>query len=276
MAARRWIWMGAIMACDPGRAAIGVAGLDDEPAATSSGWTDAPYVSSTPEEPPDLSAYDEAVIDVVAPLAGGLVVWESITDFEAVLHDGAGLLLTPDAVSWVSDTDLDFHGEALSFQSDTLEVGLHTLTVRADLPTGLSVAHSLGRVRVQSVWAGTYAGLFQVDGTVNGVTVSCTGAGVVVLRAQGDAADGDADCLVSLLGADIPMTWLLELEQADGVVSGGGSVDLAGIFTWGLPAEGSIDPTTQVMTVTFAGPIPIIGELAASFSADRVSLDAGL
>jgi hypothetical protein len=266
----------ALAGCEPGGAAIQV----PEPEATTAegeGWFDEPWETpGTVGTEPDWSAYDDATVEIVSPQPGETVPWGESYPYEAVVTNPAGDVLSVDAVTWTARDDLDFHGEALAFDDDGLGVGMHEVSVVVDLPSGDRLGHTVGGVRVQSPWAGTYAGLFKVDGTVNNITIACTGSGTVVFGPLGQLGTGGADCVVSLLAISIPMTWNLELENTDGVITGTGGVELVGIFTWDLPADGVIDPITQTADVSFEGPIPFIGSLSASFEAPRISLDSGL
>lgn len=275
------IALSSLAACGPGsvqlESADGPASLVTtevpEPAPPGTGWTDAPYATwSEPTESDDLSAYDGAWARIVSPLPGDIVPLDEPQLYEVIVRNPAGDELAPEAVFWQSSADPDFYGDAASFESDTLTLGTHDLTVLVDLPNGTRVAHSVSNVKVQSLYAGTYAGLFSVDGTVNNITITCTGAALVDVGTQGVIGTGDADCLVSLLGIDVPMNWLFDLENIDGEVTGTGGVDLLGFFTYDIPVTGgSIDPEGKGLQVDFAGPIPFIGELSAFLDAPRVA-----
>ncbi len=245
---------------------------DVPPPAT--GWTDAPYATwSEPDPTDDFTEYDGAWARIVEPMPGDVVPWGEVQHYEVIVRNPAGDELAPQAVFWQSSVDPDFYGDAASFDSDTLELGTHDLTVLVDLPNGVRVAHSVSEVRVQSPYTGVYAGLFSVDGTVQNITITCTGAALVDFGEQGVIGTGDADCLVSLLGIDVPMNWLFELENIDGEITGTGGVDLLGFFTYDIPVTGgSLEPDGSGLQVDFAGPIPFVGELSAFLDASRVSL----
>ena len=248
----------------------------ETPGDPSTGWTDAPYATWSDGETtaPDLSAYDGAWARIVSPMPGEVLPWDEPVLYEVIVRNPAGDDLPADAVFWQSNSDPDFTGTEASFESSDLELGRHDLTVLVDLPNGRRVAHSIADVRVQSAAAGTYAGLFSVDGTVNNITITCTGAAIVDIGNQGAIGTGDADCLVSLLGIDVPMSWLFDLEQADGEVTGTGGVDLLGFFTYDIPVTGgTLDLDSERLEVDFAGPIPFVGDLTAFLDASRVSLD---
>lgn len=271
----------ALAACGPGSVAL--EGLDGstpivttelpEPSPPGTGWTDAPYATwSEATDAPDLSAYDGAWARIVSPLPGAVVPLDEMQHYEVIVRNPAGDELEPSAVFWQSSLDPDFYSDAAAFDSDTLAIGTHDLTVLVDLPNGNRVAHSVTNVKVQSPYTGVYAGLFSVDGTVNNITITCTGAALVDLGAQGVIGTGDADCLVSLLGIDVPMNWVFDLENTDGEITGTGGVNLLNIFTYDIPVTaGSVDPEGNGLQVDFAGPIPFIGELSAFLDAPRVA-----
>jgi len=273
------------IACGPGGVTIDESTIPTDPIVTtepstpgdpSTGWTDAPYAtwSDDTDPGPDLSAYDNAWARIVSPLPGDVLAYEEPAHFEVVVRNPRGDELAPEAVFWQSSTDPDFRGTEASFDDDSLELGRHDLTVLVDLPTGARVAHSIAGVHVQSAYTGTYAGLFSVDGTVNNITVTCTGAALVDFGQQGAIGTGDADCLVSLLGIDVPMTWIFDLENdGTGAISGTGGVDLLGFFTYDIPVTGgTLDPEGSGLQVDFDGPIPFVGSLSAFLDAERVSL----
>ena len=244
----------------------------DEPVDTAigTGWTDDPWAWTQTEPEIDASLYEGAYARIVEPLSGAVVPWGELQTYTVEVRTPDGRVITPTAVQWLSSADVDFYGDEASFETDSLELGVHTLTVLADLPTGARLAHSIADVRVQHPSAGTYAGLFSVDGTVQGITITCTGAALLEIGAQGVLADGDGDCLVSLLGVDIPMVWLFALENQAGVIGGVAGVDLFGLFTYDIPVTGGSLSDDGRLEVDFAGPIPFVGELAAFLDVQRI------
>ena len=244
--------------------AAGTGFLDDGPLA----WTEDPTE-------PDWSLYDGAFARILSPEAGSTIPIDGTTTFEVEVRNPDGEVLSVDSVIWQSSIDPDFgsdaNGDAL-YETDAIDPGIHTITTLVDLPNGTRLAHSIGGVRAQHSAAGTYAGLFSVDGSVNNIVITCTGAALLEVDDLGRAAAGEGDCLVSLLGFDVPMTWLFDLENDAGVIDGSGGVDLLGWFTYDIPVTvGGVDPVTGAMDVQFAGPIPLIGELSAFLEATKVA-----
>lgn len=267
-----------LAACAPG--GLSVPEVDDPtvaPTGTSTGWFTEPWEDPggpPAEEPPDWSDWEGVFARIVHPATGEVILTGQPYTYEVELRHPDGRLMTPSAVEWYASGDLDFWSDQRTFESDALAMGNHTLTSILTLPSGEKVAHSIAGVRVQSRQAGTYAGLFSVDGTVNAITITCTGAALISVGAVGDLGEGDGDCLVSLLGIDVPMSWVFDLEIApNGVVTGSGGVDLLGIFSYDIPAEGMVDPEGAGFDVSFDGNIPFIGTLSAFLEAERVSLD---
>jgi len=240
--------------------------------ALGEGWTDEASAWTEEDTEPDFSAYEGAYARIVSPQAGSLVPIGELQTYTVEVRSPDGQLLTPTGVIWQSNIDPDFQGTEASFETDAIDPGVHTLTALVDLPNGVRLAHSVAGVRVQDPAAGVYAGLFSVDGTVNRITITCTGNALVAFGDLGFVGEGDADCLVSLLGVDVPMTWLFDLENDGGVIHGTGGVDLLGWFTYDIPvSEGTLDADAGTLKVDFDGPIPFIGELSAFLDAQRVA-----
>jgi hypothetical protein len=132
----------------------------------------------------------------------------------------------------------------------------------------------VGGVAVQSAVAGTYAGLFSVDGSVTAVPISCTGSALIVLDQAGQTGEGDGDGVVSLLGLDVPMTWDFVLDSTGAELTGEASVDLVGFFSYDVPmTAGTVDPAGAGLALEFFASVPLVGDVSATVDAPRVSLD---
>jgi hypothetical protein len=246
---------------------------DPEP---GTGFSTGPWEDpTTPPAPTDDPIYEGAYARILSPAPDEVVPLAEPFVFEVGVFAEDGSPLEADEVEWFASGDPDFGSDQLVFETDTLALGTHEITAIVDLPNGDRVAHAVGGVRVQSAVAGTYAGLFSVDGTVAGITITCTGAAVIVLDAAGQAGEGDGDCLVSMLGISVPMTWDFALTYAAGALTGEASVDLVGFFSYDVPmTSGAVDPEGAGLTLEFAATIPFVGDLAAFLEAPRISLDA--
>jgi hypothetical protein len=272
-------WLVFLAGC--GAASIGI---EDGKSSTvvhsepGTGFSTGPWeepVTSAPEEEP--ASYEGAYARILSPGPDSLVPLGQPYTYEVGLFaaDGSPLELSPPeiTITWFSSVDPDFGEPSLQFTTDAMAVGIHELTAVVDLPTGDRLAHSVGGVRVQSELAGTYAGLFSVDGSVNSIPVSCTGAAVVVVDVYGETGEGQGDCIVSLLALDVPMSWDFRLDSGT-TLTGEAGVDLLGIFSYDIPMTvGTVDPAGAGLELEFAGPIPLVGEMSAFLDAPRVSLD---
>lgn len=224
----------------------------------------------------EFAAYDGADLRITAPGSGDLLLIEESHTFTAEVRDAAGVVMPYDAIAWSSSADAAWVPTGATFEDDTLAPGLHELTAEASLPNGDRVAHTIGGVRLQSKWAGTYAGLFtsavHTQYQNQPITITCAGAAALVVDLLGEDVTGGADCVISLNGNDVPVTYVFELQNDDGELTGTANLDL--LFTE-VPYEatGAIDPETFELTLAFGGEIPVLGTTDGAVAADRVSLD---
>ena len=75
-------------------------------------------------------------------------------------------------------------GSGLSFSDDTLGVGTHAITAEVSLPNGDRLSYTNGGILVQSIYAGTYAGLFDSTVTYDTYSLGCAGAATLVVGAR--------------------------------------------------------------------------------------------
>lgn len=265
-----------LVGCAPGT--IAVDGLDAVP---GEGWADEPWASNdTGDTTPETTLpWDEATLRIASPKSATVLPLGELHHFEVELTGPSGIVLPTDDVDvvWTSNQDISWLGIGPSFDDDGLDAGIHSLTAKATLPDGTTAAHTVGAVLVQSEFSGTYAGLYSVDVIVAGLSVPCTGATTVLVEPPGDLGYGEGECLVSipLLGGDIALTWVFDLEiDVDGVVGGTIGVSAAGLFTYDFPAEGTVDPLGAGFDVTFAGSIPFVGDVDGFVEAPRVSIQS--
>lgn len=259
-----------LAACDPGAGAL----IDDE-TQSGLGWRD-----DLPDEPVDTGAaaldarYSDATLRIVNPVAGTLLPLNEPTDFVAELTSADGELLPAGDVLWTTSASDEWGGLGEAFAASDLPLGVQELTAEVLLPNGDRLAHTVGGLRVQSLFSGTYAGLYSADGRFQGVTFTCNGSSTLRVNLEGTKATGDGDCLTSLLGIDIPLTFLFELDVlADGTLDGDAGADIFGLLTYDFPASGKIDPSKNRLTLDWAGTVPFVMEVSADLTAPRVSLD---
>lgn len=261
-----------LSACATG--SIGVDGLDDVP---GEGWADGPIAgwdTGGEDDEGDGLPWDHAVLRIQSPRSASVVPIEEPFPFEVTLRGPTGPLPLHDvSISWSSQQDASWLGLGATFMDESLDVGIHTITAKASLPNGSTVSHSVGAVLVQSAWAGTYGGLYKVDVTAQGITVACTGSTTVVVHPYGDSGEGQGTCLVSILGFDLPLTWVFQPEiDVDGQVAGTVGVSGFGLFTYDFPAEGTIGGGSLQME--WAGSVPLVGPIDGYLTAPRISIQS--
>jgi len=225
----------------------------------------------------DPANYDNATLRIVRPLSGSFVPYREAAPFEAELLDSEGNPLDFDAIEWTSNSDPSWTPTGLSFDDDTLDVGLHSLTAEVSLPNGDRLAYSAGGILVQSVFAGTYVGTFSADVQYDSFPLGCGGSAVLVIDPYGEVLTGDSDCLVQLGGFDAPLAFVFDVEHdGNGGLSGTTAADLFGWFQLDFETSGEVDLDSESLSLEFAG-APWDGmTLDGSVTADRISLDSGL
>jgi hypothetical protein len=261
-----------LFACEPG--SIAVDGLDAPP---GEGWATDAWATelATAEDPEDVSMWNGARIEVISPEPGSFLDWGATTVFEAQIVAADGTIMPFDDVEWSSDTTPNWYEQGARFESSDLPIGSQDFNAIATLPNGAVVQHTIGGVLVQHPFGGTYVGLLDVDGTLLNLPVSCTGVTVVIVDQFGTEGTGDGDCIVSLLGIDLSLHYIYELEiDALGVVGGTAGADLLGWFTYNFPAVGTVDPLGSGLDLTFEGEVPLMGPLNGATVAERVSLNS--
>lgn len=237
--------------------------------------TDTEDPVDTEDTEPDYSEYDGADLRIITPGSGDFLALEEVHDFEAEITAADGSQLDWDEIAWTSDADELWYREGQTFEDDLLDVGLHDITAETTLPNGDRLAHTIGGVLVQSRYAGTYTGLFSSSVIYDGLEVGCGGVANLVIDPYGEVALGDGSCLVDLLGFELELAYLYELENDEGELVGTASVDIFGWFEFPFEAEGFVDPDEGLLEFTFAGDVDIIA-IDGGVDAERISLDAGL
>lgn len=266
----RAILLGALLAgCAPGE--ISVDRLDDT---WGEGWATDPYATWTgTTTPSETTAWDGAKLTVLSPAAGDVLFVGLSHHFEAVVTAPDGTVLPVEDIAWTSDQSANWFEVGAAFDTEDLPVGQHAFTAIATLPNGATLQHTVGAVRVQHAFAGTYAGLLDVGGTVVQVPISCVGAGLLVIDRYGEEGVGDGDCIVSILAVNVPLHLLYELDFDEaGAVSGTVGVDLLGWFTYNFDATGALDPSAT-LEVAFSGEVPLMGPLSGTSTLERISFD---
>lgn len=212
---------------------------------TASGDTaseDTAPVDTGPTEEELDAIWGDAQLVITSPGSGDFLPLGEPATFTAEVRDADGSLLDFDEIKWASDVDTAWTPVGASFE-DTLAVGTHAITASAMLPNGDRLAYTIGGVLVQAEDAGIYAGSVQVDITVEydgtPYTVSCLGSTTITVDAAGELATGESSCTVALFGYDTEAAQDIELEVADGALSGEVALDLSW-FSVDFDASGSV------------------------------------
>jgi hypothetical protein len=231
-----------------------------------------------PFEPdvPDYSEYDSVEMRIVNPKSGDYLAWGEPHDFEAKLRNDDGEFIEYDEIAWTSSVDSTWMRAGQVFEDDQLDVGIHDLTAQARLPNGDRLSHTIGGLLVQSRYSGTYAGLFSVDVDYDALIVTCSGSALLLMDPYGEVAAGEGDCLVSMLGLDLPLSFIFDLDNDEGEITGKAGADIFGWFTYDFDAVGTLEPLGKGFDIAFGGNALGIVGIDAVLDAERVSLDSGL
>jgi hypothetical protein len=223
----------------------------------------------------DYSEYDGATLQIVTPASGDFLAYGEPHTFEAKVIGADGQELPFEDIAWSSDEDDAWALLGANLEDDSLDVGTHALTAVAALPNGDRLAYTIGGVLVQSAYTGVYTGEIAVnlaveyDGT--SYAAGCGGAITLVVDAYGEMVEGDAGCLLSLLGYELDTAYIFELENDEGELTGTAALDLS-FYQLDIEASGEIDDDGN-LTMSFADDIYGLGDLDGSVEAARVSRD---
>jgi hypothetical protein len=225
------------------------------------------------EEDSEELQWKEATLSVLSPEPSAFINMEEEYLFEAVIQDPNGNDLDFTEIEWQSSVDSNWNPVGQNFQ-DTLSVGQHTITAHAALPNGDRLTYAVGGVLVQHPDAGIYAGTTTIDNTINNdTTFSCSGGITITVQADGEKGTGEAECIMSFNGNDIPSNYNFELDISDGIVDGTAALDLL-LIQQNFPLTGSIDNGELEATWTTSVSLFLIGdiEISGSMELSRVSL----
>jgi hypothetical protein len=239
------------------------------------GSADTTADTDTGEPEPDYSEFDGATLVVISPASGDFLPYEQDATFSAEVRGADGSVLAFDDIAWTSDIDDAWALTGASVEDGSLDVGTHALTAIAQLPNGDRLAYTIGGVLVQSAYTGVYSGTLQITGSgdYNGTEYSagCAGALLLVVDAYGDTVTGDAGCLISLLGYELDMAYLFDLENDEGDLAGATALDL----TWYQLDIDTVGSMTEDGAIegTFTQDIFSVVQIDGEFDATRISRD---
>ncbi len=210
---------------------------------------------------------------VLSPRPGEVLPYGETSEFSAIVVDASGEETDFTDLAWSSDVG-GWTGEGATLDVDDLDVGMHAISVLADLPDGTRLRNTVGGVKVQHPDAGTYVGNLIVDltGEYNGtpITASCIGAAVVYVDAYGETATGDSTCVIGLLGFSTEAKHVFDFMVTDNAVEGDVSLDLS-FFQLDFGVTGTLEDAviTAEWTTDFSGFLTINGGMEL----DRVSTE---
>jgi len=224
----------------------------------------------------DTSIYDGSTLRILEPASGDFLPLGEWQVFRAALYDASGAEMDYDDIQWSSSVDPTWKPLGRLVEDGALGVGIHDLTAQVELPNGDRLAHTVGGVLVQSAFAGTYVGLFTSDVTYDAYTTACSGSATLIVDPFGEIVSGDATCIASLMGYDAELTYLFDLDNTHGTVTGTVSADIFGWFEYDFDASGTLFPQTSGLQITFGGDVYSMLAVDGALEAERISMDAGL
>lgn len=274
-APRTLVWIGlcaAVAGCEPTSAVL----IDETPVNSGEGWVDDVPRGDDPDdpEPEDWAIYEDATFRIVSPESGGFRALGEVRPYEAELLAADGTPLSVERIEWSSDVDPTWDGLGMFFEDDSIDVGVHDITATAYLPNGDVLSYTAGGVRVQHPLAGTFSGLFSASGGYQQFQFNCSGSALVQVDVYGEVAAGTGDCVASLILFDLPLDFVFDLEvnPANGALTGQAGAQILGPITYDFPAEGEMEPTE--MALSWAGTVLLLNfDVEADLTAERISRD---
>ncbi len=222
--------------------------------------------------------WDEAWLKVEAPTSGSFLPMDEEAAFEAAVYDADGENTGFEDIVWTSSIDEDWSGLGANFTDDSLALGKHDFTATAHLVNGDRLAYSVGDVLVQSPYAGTYAGSVYAETSLeyDGVdyTFSCAGGANGIVGMEGEEITGDAECMLSLMGYDMDMAYVIEATNTDGAVDGYVGIDLM-FYTYEMDGAGKLTEDGELY-IDFEGEILGYLQLYGTVELSRISRDTEL
>ncbi len=219
--------------------------------------------------------WDGARLVIESPASAAFLPYEEAATFSAMVIAADGTPTTFTDITWSTDQDPEWALGGALVEDGSLPVGTHAITAEALLPNGDRLAYTVGGVLVQSIYAGVYVGDLAItaSGDYNGQTLSlgCSGALTLVVDAEGRTVEGDAGCLLSLLGYDIDTAYLFDLENADGDLTGTASIDLQ-IYELPVDTEGTLSEEGE-LSGAFAADVAGFLAMEGAYEATRITRD---
>ena len=241
---------------------------------TTSETTSTSTSTTTSSTEPTYPEYDTALLRIIAPTSGAFLPYGEQHSFEAEVVDQYDNPMDFEEIVWTSSAASDWEVTGAEVLDGSLDVGRHDITATAELPNGDRLAYTVGGVLLQSVYAGTYSGLFSSNLGYSGYTLGCAGAATLMVDAYGETVSGDAACIVTLGSFDLDLTYNFDLSNDEGALSGIMNVELLGFIEIPVDIEGTVsdEGVLDLNWYDDSSEATTEGEITL----ERVSLDAGL
>lgn len=236
--------------------------------------TTAPTSSTTSSTEPTYPEYDTALLRIITPSSGDFLPYGEQHTFEAEVVDQYDNPMDFEEIVWTSSAASDWEVTGAEVLDGSLDVGRHDITATAELPNGDRLGFTVGGVLLQSVYAGTYSGLFSSSLGYSGYTLGCSGAATLMVDAYGETVSGDAACIVTLGSFDLDLTYNFDLSNDEGALAGIMNVELLGFIEIPVDIEGTVseEGVLDLNWYDDSSEATTEGEITL----ERVSLDAGL
>ncbi|MBN1335955.1 MAG: hypothetical protein JXB39_08350 [Deltaproteobacteria bacterium] len=226
-----------------------------------------------PDDTADDAFWDASTLVIASPSSGAFLPLGEPATFEAHVLDAEGVASGFQAIEWASSIDPGWTPIGTAFEDASLPAGVHDLTATARLPNGDRLATTVGGIRVQSPYAGTYAGTLalEADITWKGTpyAASCAGGALLTVSPEGDVLTGQAPCFLSLMGYELEAMLVVDASCDQGAIEGTVSADLS-FYTLDLPTSGTVTEEGDLF-LDFAGGVPGFATFEGSIEAVRVT-----
>lgn len=273
--------VGAVMGPPCLRRLLAALALSWAPGCTSDEWPpndddaddDSDESGASPGEPTPTGVR----IEVFEPRSPSIHYMGDTVPLLAEVRDAADLPFEYDEIVWQAEG----YGPTLLVGADgevELPPGAYDITATATLANGDRLAATVGGVRVQTPWTGTYSGAttMVLSAMFQGIPVSPQCIGDLTLRVDYDGEGveiGGGSCSINAILLTFDASYEIEGEFSNGVGSGTIDYDLGGLFNLSFDWTGAF--VEEGFLGTFAGDValPLVGDISVSgrFDADRGS-----
>ncbi len=258
------------------RRILPVIALLGAPGCTSDEWPpngeddDDDPTGSSPGEPTPTGVR----IEVFEPRTPSIHYLGDAVPLLAEVRDATDLPFAYDEIVWQADG----YGPTLLVGAEgdaTLPPGAYDITATAVLANGDRLAATVGGIRVQTPWTGTYSGdtTLVLSAMFQGIPVAPRCVGDLTLRVDYDGEDVEitgGSCTINAIILTFDASYEIEGTFTNGVGQGTIDYDLGGLFNLSFDWTGAF--VEEGFRGTFSGDVtlPLIGDLAVTgnFDAD--------